>query len=150
MEWENVPESIEDYMGFVYRIERLNALPGEKRYYIGKKIFWSNLKLKPLKGKKKNRRVEKESDWKKYYGSSNDLKEMLAKYGPDNFRRTILHVCETKWTMSYMETLEQLKHGVLFDDEYLNGIVHFRIGKCPLVLREKYKKITEDIFWSTK
>lgn len=146
MDWINVPENIDDYLGFVYIIERTNALPGERRYYVGKKIFWSNVKLKPLKGKTKNRRKLKESDWKKYYGSSADLKEELKKHGPENFKRTILHLCETKWAMSYMETLEQFRRSVLFDDEYHNGIIHVRINKCPVDLKEKYKKISIDIF----
>lgn len=146
MSWLNIPENIEDWFGFVYVIERLNALPGEKRYYVGKKQFWSDVKLKPLKGKTRNRRVRKSSDWQKYFGSSNDLKAELAQHGPENFKRTILHYCESKWTMSYMETLEQFRHGVLFDDEYHNGIVHVRINKCPAMYKEKYKNLTKQIF----
>lgn len=148
MDWENVPENIEDWLGFIYLVERVNAPLGEARYYIGKKMFWSNVKLKPLKGKTRNRRVRKESDWRKYYGSSNDLKEALALHGPENFKRTIIHLCESKWTMSYMETLEQMRRGVLFDGNYLNGIVHLRINKCPVALRGKYRAITLDIFKS--
>lgn len=153
-EWENIPENIDDYLGFVYLIEIVNIpedYPKDKpTKYLGKKIFWSNTKLKPLKGKTRSRRVMKESDWKKYYGSSNDLKEILKKYGPDIFKRTILHCCETKWTMSYLETLEQMRHGVLFDDSFFNGIIHFRIGNCPKDLREKYKKISQEIFKDIK
>jgi hypothetical protein len=113
---------------------------------LGKKQFWSNLTLKPLKGKTRNRKVKKESDWKKYYGSSKDLQNELALHGPENFKRTILHLCESKWTMAYMETLEQLRHAVLLNNEYHNGIIHVRIGKCPEALKEKYKNITNSIF----
>jgi hypothetical protein len=149
-EWENIPENIEDYLGFVYLIEIVNVPDdypvGKPTKYIGKKMTICNRKLKPLKGKTRNRRVIKSSDWKTYFGSSNDLKEILKKYGPDIFKRTILHCCESKWTLAYMETLEQMRHGVLFDDSFFNGIIHFRIGNCPKDLREKYKKISDDIF----
>ena len=145
-EWINVPENLDEWLGFVYIIERINALPGERRYYIGKKMLWSNVKMKPLKGMKKNRRVLKSSDWKKYYGSSNELKDLLKLHGPDNFKRTILHLCESKWIMSFMEALEQLRHGVLFDEESFNGIFHLRINKCPVIYREKYRKISEEFF----
>ena len=37
MEWENIPEKIDQYVGFVYVIERLNAEEGEKKFYWG---FW--------------------------------------------------------------------------------------------------------------
>lgn len=144
--WENIPEDISEWFGYVYRIERINALPGEKRFYIGKKQFWSNIKLKPLKGKTRKRKVQKESDWKKYFSSSKDLQNEIKIHGPENFKRVILHVCESKWAMSYMETLEQLRHSVLFDELYHNGIVHIRIGKCPAHLKEKYNEITKSLF----
>ena len=58
-------EKIGDHYGFVYLIE--NQLTGQK--YIGRKYFWQ--KRKP---KGKTRRVTSESDWKKYYGSNDELK----------------------------------------------------------------------------
>lgn len=146
MDWQNIPENIEEWFGFVYLIERTNAKEGEKRFYIGKKQFWSNTKLKPLKGKKRARRVMKESDWRKYYGSSNDLKSELKEHGPENFKRTILHYCESKWTMAYLEALEQLRYAVLFDDDFHNGILHLRINKCPAIYKDKYKQITKNFF----
>ena len=53
-------DDIDDFYGFVYNITNLT----NKRQYIGRKYFWSHRKPP---GKK--RRVKKESDWKKYYGS---------------------------------------------------------------------------------
>ena len=56
-------EDIGEHYGFVYCIT--NVLTG--RRYIGRKYFWS---LRKPRGK--SRRVKSESDWKKYYGSSDE------------------------------------------------------------------------------
>lgn len=123
MDWEGVPDSIEDYAGFVYLIT--NVLTGKK--YIGKKIFWSKRKLKPLKGKKRKRIVKKESDWKTYYGSSNSLTIDVDQYGTSNFRRQIIFVGRTRWDCSYEEARLQFKHEVLISDDYYNGIISCRL-----------------------
>jgi hypothetical protein len=149
-EWINIPDDITNYIGFVYIIEIIDK-PDDypenfPTKYIGKKLFFRNVKLPPLKGKKRNRKVLKESDFRKYFGSSNELKKIVEKYGTCIFKRTILHCCESKWSLAYMETLEQMRHGVLFDDSFFNGIVHLRINKCPVIYREKYRKISEEFF----
>ena len=74
-------EDIDDLYGFVYLIT--NKINGRK--YIGRKYFWS---FRKPPGKK--RRVKKESDWKKYYGSCPELKEDIEQFGRQNFSRTIL------------------------------------------------------------
>lgn len=134
MQWENVPEKIEDWFGFVYRI---TCLANNKKY-IGKKQFWSNQKRPPLKGKKRGRRVIKESDWKEYYGSSNDLKEDLKKYGKDSFKREILELTTCKWESAYLELMWQLKENAILREDYYNGIINLRIGKMPIHLKERY------------
>ena len=137
--WENVPEDISKWFGFVYRIERTNALPSEKRFYIGKKQFWSNQKRPPLKGKTRSRRVVKESDWKTYYGSSNELKEDLKKYGKENFKREILMLTTCKWESAYLELMWQLKENAILREDYYNGIINIRLNGPPKHLVEKYK-----------
>lgn len=134
MQWENVPEKTEDWFGFVYRI---TCLANNKKY-IGKKQFWSNQKRPPLKGKKRGRRVIKESDWKEYYGSSNDLKEDLKKYGKDSFKREILELTTCKWESAYLELMWQLKENAILREDYYNGIINLRIGKMPIHLKERY------------
>jgi hypothetical protein len=133
--WENVPEDISAWFGFVYRIICLSN--GKK--YIGKKQFWSNQKRPPLKGKTRSRRVTKESDWRKYYGSSNELKEDLKKYGKENFKREILELTTCKWESAYLELMWQLKENAILREDYYNGIINIRLNGPPKHLVEKYK-----------
>lgn len=134
-DWENIPEDISEWFGFVYRITCLSN--GKK--YIGKKQFWSNQKRPPLKGQKRSRRVTKESDWKKYYGSSNELKEDLQKYGKENFKREILELTTCKWESAYLELMWQLKENAILREDYYNGIINIRLNGPPKDLVEKYK-----------
>jgi hypothetical protein len=115
------------YFGFIYEIK--NRTTNKK--YIGKKQMQSKLRKKPLKGKKRFRIEYKESDWKSYTGSSNDLNEDIEKYGKDNFSFTILKMCHSKWELAYFECKLQLENDVLLRDDYYNGIINVRIGKAP-------------------
>ena len=116
-------EEIENNEGFVYIIK--NELTG--MFYIGKKSFWSNRTLPPLKGKNQKRHVRKESDWRAYWGSSNWLKEDIEKYGLENFSKQILHVCKSKFQTSYEELMWQLKLNVLNDPKSYNCIINVRL-----------------------
>jgi hypothetical protein len=113
--------------GFIYEIT--NKITNKK--YIGKKQCISKFKRKPLKGKKRNRIDYKESDWKFYTSSSNDLNDDIKKYGKENFIFKILKVCGSKWALAYFEIKEQLDKNVLFDENYYNGIINVRIGTPP-------------------
>ena len=97
-------DNIGDQFGFVYRITNLQT----GKQYIGRKYFWS--KRKPRGGK---RRVTAESDWKKYYGSSKELKEDVRKYGRNVFRREILSLHKTLGQVNYEETRQLFIHNVL-------------------------------------
>lgn len=136
MDWENIPNNIEDYFGFIYRITCLS----NNKKYIGKKQFFKNEKRPPLKGKKKSRRVVKESDWKKYYGSSNELLADIQKYGKENFKREIIDLTSCKWENAYKELMWQLKENAIVRDDYYNGIINIRLGKIPKHLKEEYDK----------
>lgn len=116
-------EQIGDYVGFVYLITDLS----NNKKYVGKKNFWSTRRLPPLKGKKRKRIVKKESDWKDYFGSSEQVKLLVESQGRNNFKREILHLCNTKGEMSYLETKEQFDRGVLFSDEYYNEFIGCKI-----------------------
>ena len=97
-------DMIEDYIGFVYEVYDTEA----KMKYIGKKKFWSKVTKPPLKGKKNKRRSLKESDWKSYYGSSEEVKSLVENTGEWRFKRKIIRLCKTLGEMSYYEMKEQL------------------------------------------
>ena len=97
-------EKIKDHYGFLYLIE--NTITGRK--YIGRKYFVQ--KRKPKGGK---RRVTSESDWKKYYGSNDQLKADVKEYGAENFKRKILSLHETVGKTNYAETEALFKYNVL-------------------------------------
>ena len=88
-------EELKLWVGFVYEIKDNT----NEKLYIGKKGFWSTRRLAPLKGKTRKRKVVKESDWMKYYGSNEELKLLVESDGPERFSREILRLCETKGLM---------------------------------------------------
>ena len=95
-------DDIKDYNGFVYQIT--NKITNKK--YIGKKFFYSLRTLKPLKGKKRKRKVKKESNWKKYNSSSKYVLADINEIGEDNFKFEILHLCNNRAETNFSE----LKH----------------------------------------
>ena len=99
-------DDIGDYYGFVYRI--INTISGKE--YIGRKYFIQ--KRKPKGGK---RRVTSESDWKKYYGSSDELKKDIKSIGKENFRREIISLHTTLGKVNYEETKQLFLHNVLME-----------------------------------
>ena len=120
---EEFTEIPEDIIGFVYIITELET--GKK--YVGQKRFWSTRKLPPLKGKKRRRSVTKESDWRDYFGSNEDLKVLVESNGGDKYHREILHLCRSFGIMNYMETKEQFDRNVLLRDDYFNVIINCKI-----------------------
>lgn len=123
---EFTSEDIGDYVGFVYIITDLHN--GMK--YLGKKTFVSKRKLPPLKGKTKRRTKVVESDWKSYYGSSDQVKALVESDGGARFHREIVHLCMTKGELSYMEAKLQFDYEVLLKpEEWYNGIIQCRINR---------------------
>ena len=112
----------EDAVGYVYRITNLS----NGRKYIGKKTFWSTRRVKQ-KGKVRRKKVVKESDWRKYYGSSNFLKEEVKELGKDKYKREILRICKTKGECSYWEAKLQFQYDVILRDDYYNEYIQCRI-----------------------
>jgi hypothetical protein len=122
----------ENMFGFIYEIT--NKFNGKK--YIGKKQCIRKIKRKPLKGKLRNRINFKESDWKTYTSSSNELNEDIKKHGKQNFEFRILRVCGSKWELGYEEIKEQINRNVLLREDYYNGIINVRIGAPPKSLNK--------------
>ena len=99
-------DDIGDYYGFVYRITNTT----NEKSYIGRKYFVQ--KRKPRGGK---RRVTSESDWKRYFGSSDELKQDIKRIGRNFFRREILSLHTTLGKVNYEETKQLFLHNVLME-----------------------------------
>ena len=99
-------DDIGDFFGYVYRITNLQ----NGRQYIGRKYFYQ--KRKPKGGK---RRVTSESDWKRYYGSSDELKRDIKEFGRDKFRREIISLHKTLGKVNYEETKQLFLNNVLME-----------------------------------
>lgn len=101
---DKVIESIEDMpkgtFGFIYEVQHIPT----GRRYIGKKVLEFNRTLPPLKGTKRKRKVVKESDWKTYYGSHKEIKDLIKENKQDEFRREILMYVSSKKLLTYYET----------------------------------------------
>ena len=101
---------IGDFFGFVYCITNIQS--GKR--YIGRKYFQQ--KRKPRGGK---RRITSESDWKKYYGSSNELSADRKLLGNSAFKREILSLPTRLGDVNFEETKQLFLHNVL--TETLDG-----------------------------
>ena len=97
-------DDINDFVGFVYRITNLQ----NGKVYIGRKYFYQ--KRKPKGGK---RRVTSESDWKRYYGSSAELKQDVKEFGKNIFKREIISLHKTQGRVNYEETRQLFLNNVL-------------------------------------
>jgi hypothetical protein len=108
---EDFVETPKDMEGFVYLITNLV----NNKKYIGKKHFWTR-----QKDRKTGRRKKKESDWRDYMGSCDQLIADVKELGKDKFSREILYICPHKKSMSYYETMEQFKRDVILKEDYYN------------------------------
>lgn len=131
-----LPEDFEENppMGFVYRIE--NKETG--KFYIGQKKIIKVEKRPPLKGKVRKRKIVKQSDWKTYCGSSNELKKDVESLGEDKFDFKIIRFCDCKWECAYWELYYQMLNHVLFREDSYNGIINVRISKFQKFI-DRYK-----------
>lgn len=117
-----------DFVAFVYRITNLK----DGRVYIGKKRlkFTSH---KKLKSRKRRIKVVKESDWREYWGSSEELQQDVSSLGEENFKREILRLCKSLSESNYYELREQMVNDVLLKpDLYYNAYCGGRISRRQL------------------
>ena len=101
-------DDINDFFGYVYRITNLTT----GKQYIGRKYFTQRRKPRSGKGK---RRVTTESNWKKYYGSSAELKADVKTLGKSNFKREIISLHSTPGKVNYEETKQLFLNNVLIE-----------------------------------
>jgi hypothetical protein len=93
--------------------------------YIGKKSLYHNVKKKLTKaelaeqtgpGRKPTTKViQKESDWKIYYGSAKPIMELIKQGKQDEFTRKILCFAPNKKLLTYFECKYLFKYEVLED-----------------------------------
>ena len=140
MQWtykgKKIDELPEDCEAFVYLITNIT----DNRNYVGKKLAKFKTTKPPLKGRKNKRRGTKESDWRDYWGSSDNLLRDVEELGTDKFTREILHYCKSRGLASYLEAKEQFDRRVLETDEYYNGIINVRVGGSK-ILKEELRKL---------
>ena len=133
---EDLPEGT---FGFVYRTRYIPT----DQCYIGKKQLIYNLKKKLGKKEKalwegKGRppvykRVEKESDWKTYYGSQAEVKKLLKEEGEGKFIREILELAFEKKRLTYLENKYLFKLEVLESKKYFNDNIEGRYFKKDFI-----------------
>jgi len=113
---ESIDEMPDQTYGFIYEV--LHLPTGRK--YIGKKVLIFNRTLPPLKGTKRKRKVQKESDWKTYYGSHQEIKGLIKEGKQEEFSREILQFVPTKKLLTYFECKYLFIKEVLEHNEYIN------------------------------
>lgn len=104
------------YAGFVYEITDTET--GKK--YIGKKFFWSHRKLRG-----KTRRSTIESDWRKYYSSSEIIKQLVKESGVMRFKRRIISLHELTRDVNYTEVKLQYILGVLEQENEQGEMLYY-------------------------
>jgi hypothetical protein len=122
---ENI--DIPNVYGFIYITTHLPT--GKK--YLGKKSLFHNIKKKLTKKQiseqtGRGRRptteiIQKESDWKIYYGSEEFIKQKIKEGKQEEFTREIIQFVEDKKLLTYFECKYQFMYGVLESEEWLNS-----------------------------
>jgi len=111
---------INEYEGYIYMTTILDT----GRKYIGKKNFFHNTNVKlgkkelanlpTARGKKPSKKkVTKESDWKTYYGSAQEIKDSVKQYPKERITRTLIRLCKTKKELTYYECKYLFDYNVL-------------------------------------
>jgi hypothetical protein len=114
---ENASQFPSEAFGFIYRVTHIVT----GRQYIGRKQILSNRTLPALKGTKRKRKIQKESDWKTYYGSHSEIKQIVKEGRQDEFEREILEFAFTPKHLTYLETRYLFYYRVLeFPNVYWN------------------------------
>ena len=119
--------------GFIYEV-----ITPEGKKYVGKKVLYHNQKKKLTKvelseqtgrGRRKTFKiVQKESDWKKYYGSNSHLKNQISKgeVTLESLKKQIIQTASNKKHLTYLETkylfqLEVLEKPDLYYNDNILG-----------------------------
>ena len=112
--------NINEYEGYIY----ITTILDTGRKYIGKKNFFHNTNVKlgkkelanlpTARGKKPSKKkVTKESDWKTYYGSAQEIKDSVKQYSKERITRTLIRLCKSKKELTYYECKYLFDYNVL-------------------------------------
>ncbi len=121
-----ISEMPEGTFGFVYEVLHI---PTQKKYVGRKQIISVTTKalgkkeLAELTDKRasKKKKVQKESDWKTYYGSHSEIKQLIKEGKTEEFKRTILQFAFSPKHLTYLETKYLFSLSVLEKtNEYFN------------------------------
>ena len=132
-EYTDISQFPPNTFGFIYEV-----IDPQGKKYIGKKVLYHNQKKKLTKaeltlqtgrGRKPTHKiVQKESDWKKYYGSNSNLKNQITegKVTLEDLRRQIIELGYDKKHLTYLETkylfqLEVLENPDLYYNDNILG-----------------------------
>jgi hypothetical protein len=131
---EKVISSIEEMpqgtFGFIY----ITTHKSSGMSYIGKKSLYHNVKRKLTKkelaeqtgrGRRPTTQVvQKESDWKTYYGSTKQIVELIKDGKQEDFTREIIQFVSSKKLLTYYECKYLFINGVLEHPlEYFNDSI---------------------------
>ena len=128
---DKVIDSLEDFPEGTYGFVYITTHNPSGTSYIGKKSLFHNIKKKLTKkelaeqtgpGRKSTSKVvQKESDWKTYYGSAKPIVELIKDGKHSEFTREILQLVNNKKLLTYYECKYLFKYGVLENPiEYFN------------------------------
>ena len=122
----DINEIPDEAFGFVYEVVHL---PSNKRYIGRKQLISTTTKalgkkeLAQLTDKRasKKKKVKKESDWKTYYGSHSEIKQLIQEGRQEEFERNILEFAFSPKHLTYLETKYLFSLGVLENEsQYFN------------------------------
>mgnify|MGYP003479753920 len=129
----------EDSFGFIYEV--LHIPTGRK--YLGKKQLISirkkalgkkELALLTDKRAKKYKIVKLEGDWKTYYGSSPEIKNLVKEGKEFEFSREIIKFVPSKKLLTYYENKYLFERGVIEpNSNYINDNIEGRYFKKDFV-----------------
>ena len=90
---------------------------GLQIYNLARNTSVENTSTNSESSRGKSRKVRSESDWKKYYGSSDELNSDRKSLGNECFKREIISLHTTKGWVNYEETKQLFLNNVLSESE---------------------------------
>lgn len=109
-------------IGFIYILTYLPT----KQQYIGRKLL---TKAHRRQKNKKIIRSRVESDWREYWSSSPDVKQLVESEGTDKFVREVLMFAQSKGQLNYLEEKFLYCVGALESEHWLNSNIRAKMFK---------------------